>query len=50
MKKIHFSLGKLRVNVQVTTQDTITSRIRPLNHKLRLAQIEEERRAVLTRF
>lgn len=50
MKRIHLSLGSLRVKVKMSAQDTTMSRIKPINHKLRLAQIEEERRALLTRY
>lgn len=50
MKRIQFSLGNVRISVKVTAQDTVMSRVRPMNHEMRLAQIEEERRAVLTRF
>ncbi len=50
MKRIQFSLGNVRVTVKVTAQDTDMSRVRPMNHEMRLAQIEEERRATFTRF
>lgn len=50
MKRIQFSFGNVRISVKVTAQDTVMSRIQPMNHEMRLAQIQEERRAVLTRF
>lgn len=50
MKKIHFSLGHLRFNIEITAHDTTMTRIQPLTHKLRLARIEEERRSLMARY
>ncbi len=50
MKRIQFLLGNVRISVKVSAQDTAMSRITTMNHEMRLAQIEEERRTLLTRF
>lgn len=50
MKKMHFSLGRHLLKIEISAQDTTISRIQPLNHELRLARIEEERRSLMARY
>ncbi len=50
MKRMHFSLGRFRINVELAAQDATMSRLEHMNHELRLAHIEEERRSILSRY
>lgn len=50
MKRIHFPLGRLLIKIEVSSQDTVLSKVQPLNHRLRLSQIEEERRNLMLRY